>query len=69
MYHCEQCFREIDSYDYYSFLKPDILQDEKGKYQIKEIHEERPCSCHPETCCHFDEKVWRVTEEKVYLKD
>lgn len=58
----------LDSYDYHSFTKPEILEDEKGKYQIKQIDEERPCSCHPETCCHFDGKVWRTTTEKVYLK-
>lgn len=58
----------IDNYDYYSSIKPEILKDEKGKYQIKQIDEKRPCSCHPETCCHFDGKVWRTSTEKVYLK-
>ena len=57
-----------DSYGYWSSINKEILEDEKGKYQIKNITEERPCGCHPETCCHFDEKVTRTREEKVYLK-
>lgn len=58
----------IDSYGYWSHTKKEILEDEKGKYQIKKITKEIPCSCHPETCCHFDGKVTRTSEEKVYLK-
>jgi len=58
----------IDSYGYWSSLSKEILEDEKGKYQIKNITEERPCSCHPETCCHFDEKITVSKKEKVYLK-
>lgn len=59
----------IHDYDSYSFTGSEILEDEKGKYKIKTIDEEKPCSCHPETCCHFDGKIWRSREEKVYLKN
>jgi len=58
----------LDSYDYWISLDKEILEDEKGKYQIKKITYEAPCSCHPETCCHFDGKVLKFDEEKIYLK-
>lgn len=58
----------LDSYGYWSNTNKEVLEDEKGKYQVKNITEEIPCSCHPETCSHFDGKVTRSSTEKVYLK-
>ena len=57
----------LDSYGYWSNTEEEVLEDEKGKYQIRKITYEHPCSCHPETCCHFDGKTIREREEKVYL--
>lgn len=58
----------LDSYGCWSSVSKEILEDDKGKYQVKKITEEIPCSCHPETCCHFDGKVLRSNKVKVYLK-
>ena len=58
----------LDSYEEWSSLGKEILEDENGKYQIKSTTYEHPCSCHPETCCHFDGTVLRFREEKVYIK-
>jgi hypothetical protein len=55
----------IDSYDSYT-TKLEEGVDEKGKFTKYRHNYEHPCSCHPETCCHFDEKVWRSEEYKVY---
>jgi len=41
-------------------------QDEKGEYTLYERRYEAPCRCHPETCCHFDEKEWRTEMYKIY---
>lgn len=40
--------------------------DEKGNFQKYRYNYEQPCDCHPETCCHFDEKVWVTKEYKLY---
>lgn len=58
----------LDSYGYWSNINKEIFEDEKGKYQVKYITEEKPCSCHPETCCHFDGSITVTSQEKVYLK-
>jgi hypothetical protein len=53
-------FRDsLSSYSYHSW------EEKKDGKVIKHITEEIPCSCHPETCCHFDgKKIIRYTEEK-----
>ena len=58
----------IDSYGYWSNINQEIFEDEKGKYQVKYITKEKLCSCHPETCCHFDGVIVVNSQEKVYLK-
>lgn len=58
----------IDSYSYSSKIKDEIYEDEKGRYKIKEIIEEVPCKCHPETCTHFRGKEIKIYKEKKYLK-
>jgi hypothetical protein len=57
----------IDSGYYSSYLGKDILEDEKGKYQIKYISREVSCNCHPETCCHFDGTVITEEQQRIYL--
>lgn len=59
---------KIDSYGYHSYMGSEVFEDENGKYRIKTIEEERPCKCHPETCTHFEQRFWRIEEEKIYLK-
>ena len=62
-------FRDsLSSYGYSSTTEEKVYEDEKGKYQIKHVTKEVPCSCHPETCCHFDGKVTHSYDEKVYVK-
>jgi hypothetical protein len=51
----------LSSYESYR-VKIGEGENKKGKYIEYERRYEVPCSCHPETCCHFDEKVW--TSEK-----
>jgi hypothetical protein len=55
----------FDSYDSYTAKLGEGV-DEKGKFTKYTHNYEHPCSCHPETCCHFDEKVWRSKEYKAY---
>lgn len=57
----------LNSYDYSFWVGDKVHEDEEGKYKIKYVSKEVPCNCHPETCCHFDGKVTRKYEEKVYL--
>ncbi len=40
--------------------------DEKGKYEVVEIHSKIPCGCHPETCSHFGGKTTKVVKIKDY---
>ena len=56
----------VDSYDSYT-VKIGSGEDEKGVFEKYRRTYERPCGCHPETCCHFDEKVWDSEEYKVYV--
>lgn len=35
--------------------------------QLKICYSEVPCECRPETCNHFDGKVLKTYNEKVYL--
>lgn len=46
----------------------DTFTDENGVYQIKYINDKIACSCHPETCNHFDGSKIISYQEKVYLK-
>lgn len=58
----------IDSYGYWSNINKEIFEDEKGKYQVKYIRKEKPCNCHPGTCCHFEGVIVVNSQKKVYLK-
>lgn len=58
-----------DSGYYDVFIAKEIHEDEKGKYQIKHTEREVSCSCHPETCCHFNRTIIKYEEKKVYLKN
>jgi hypothetical protein len=55
----------FDSYDSFT-TKLGEGEDEKGKFTKYRLNYEVPCSCHPETCCHFDQTVWRSREFKQY---
>ena len=37
-------------------------KDEKGVYKLYEVDYEVPCNCHPETCSHFSEMVWKTSK-------
>lgn len=41
-------------------------KDEKGVYKLYEVDYEVPCNCHPETCSHFSEMVWKTSRYKEY---
>lgn len=55
------------SYSYRSRINENIKEDEKGKYKENRIMREVPCSCHPETCNHFDGKKLIWYTEKIYI--
>jgi len=58
----------LDSYEYHSYIGKTTYTDKYGTYKIKKIIQEKPCSCHPETCSHFDGKISVSSSEKIYLK-
>lgn len=55
----------MNSYDSYTTKLEDGI-DENGKFTKYEYNYEHPCSCHPETCSHFDEKIWKSKVYKLY---
>ena len=59
----------LDSYYYKEFETNKVGEDEKGEYKIVNVCEELPCDCHPETCCHFDEKETHRYEKKIYIEN
>lgn len=56
----------MDSYRSFEIETKETGTDENGNYVIWEQHKQVPCNCHPETCCHFSYKVWRITKFKKY---
>lgn len=58
----------MDSLDSYECTLIEISKgkDEKGEFKLMKLEREVPCSCHPETCCHFDEKVVVISRFKKY---
>ncbi len=58
----------MDSLDSYKDTLIEISRgiDEKGEFKLMKWEREVPCSCHPETCCHFDEKVTKINRFKQY---
>ena len=55
----------MDSYEC-TLIEINKGQDEKGEYKLMKLIREIPCSCHPETCCHFDGKIKTSSKYKQY---
>lgn len=59
----------MSSIDSYYKGKPREIErgcDDRGNYVIYKQGHEEPCSCHPETCCHSDGKIWVIEKYKIY---
>jgi hypothetical protein len=41
-------------------------KNKKGKYIEYERRYEVPCNCHPETCSHFRETIWKTEKYREY---
>lgn len=62
-------FDTLDSdHHYYRVISKKNKKDEKGEYIERRIEKDDYCSCHPETCCHFDGMRRVIVIEKDYLK-
>jgi hypothetical protein len=55
----------LDSYDS-TLVQIGSGVDDKGEDKLMRLDQEVPCNCHPETCCHFDEKENNRTFYKEY---
>lgn len=62
----EKWDRMIDPVSH-SYIGTEVFEDNKGKYQNKVTVTQEHCSCHPETCCHFDGMRDINKTEKIYL--
>lgn len=56
----------LDSYGYTTKIGNETLEDDKGKFKLKEVLKEVPCNCHPETCNHLEGKKTLSYTEKIY---
>ena len=50
------------------YYTSEVGKDEKGQFKVKIIKGVKPCSCHAETCNHFDGKKYFEQQIKVYNK-
>ena len=55
----------LDSYES-TLIEIGKGKDEKGEYRLMKWIREIPCSCHPETCCHFEGKIITSSNYKQY---
>ena len=56
----------LDSYDFININLGKGV-DENGEFTKYKCVYEKSCSCHPETCCHFNGTVEAVEYYKKYL--
>lgn len=55
----------IDSGESY-IVKGKEGKDKNGSYVEYTNNYQAPCSCHPETCCHFDSRIWKSETYRKY---